>query len=36
MASKKMELGNLLRGPSLQLSGGTSRPPLTMSAGAAA
>src|SRR3954470_12911094 len=36
MASKKIELGNRLRGPSLQFAGGTARPPLMMSAGAAA
>src|SRR5512143_3090569 len=34
-ASKKMWLGNRLRGPSLQFMGGTGRPALTMSAGAA-
>ena len=36
MASKKMRLGKRLRGPSLQLIGGTATPALTMSAGAAA
>src|SRR4051812_9910505 len=34
-ASKWIELGKRLRGPSLQLAGGTARPALTMSAGAA-
>src|SRR4051794_18302468 len=34
-ASKKIALGNLLRGPWSQLIGGTSRPAWTMSAGSA-
>src|SRR4051812_26066189 len=36
IALKPTELGNRLRGPSLQLIGGTVRPALTISAGAAA